>query len=140
MSALRTIVYASTAAYLMTLADLEALLTDARELNERHGITGVLLYSDGTFMQCFEGEEPAMEETYGRIIASRKHHSIIEMLNEPIERRSFPDWHMGFFGPPEARSLFQDERQWRRLGAPGGVAWESLAYNFVKHFRVSLKV
>lgn len=142
MSGLWTVVYTSAAAYLMSFDDLESLLKEARDLNERNGITGVLLYNDGSFMQCIEGEAAAVRDTYERIVASRRHFGIIELLNEPIARRSFPDWHMGFFGPPGTRSLSHapEHGQWQRLGEPGGVAWDSLAYNLVSSFRSSLRV
>lgn len=142
MSTLRTVVYASTAAHLMSFEELEALLKEARDLNERDGITGVLLYNDGSFTQCIEGEEAAVLDTFARIVASRRHHSIFELLNEPIAGRSFPDWHMGFFGPPGVRSLSEgrEHGEWQRLGEPGGVAWDSLAYNLMSSFRSSLRV
>jgi hypothetical protein len=116
MAELRCIVYLSTACTLMSVAQLEALLIESRELNLKNAITGVLLYSDGNFMQYFEGPAQAVLDTYARIKASQQHKDIIELMHEPILRRNFEDWLMGFAvpHPGELMALFH-----ARWGAPG---------------------
>ena len=37
------------------------------------GITGLLLFIDGGFLQMLEGEERAVRELYTRIAADRRH-------------------------------------------------------------------
>ena len=71
MPDLQTIAYVSTAIRLLSVAELETLLVTARDLNLQNSVTGVLLYSGGNFMQCFEGRQPAVHETYERIRSSR---------------------------------------------------------------------
>ena len=93
---LQTIAYVSTATRLLSVAELETLLVTARDLNLQNSVTGMLLYSGGNFMQCFEGPQLAVHETYERIRSSHQHTDIIELLNEPIEVRGFADWQMGF--------------------------------------------
>lgn len=95
-SELQTIVYVSAATRPMTSSDLEALLLEARDFNSGSHVSGVLLYSNGDFMQCFEGKPEAVRSTYSRIRASRKHSGIVELLNETIAVRRFPAWQMGF--------------------------------------------
>lgn len=119
MSGLRSIVYVSTATQLMTVQQLESLLVEARELNLNSSVTGVLLYSDGNFMQCFEGPEKAMRGTYERIRASRRHRDIIELLNKCVEVRSFADWQMGFSEPTQSELLALSTARWESMDDPG---------------------
>jgi hypothetical protein len=115
LSTLRAIVYVSSAKSLMDGPRLEDLLTKSRTLNLQNGITGVLLYNRGSFMQYFEGEVDAVVETYGRILACVKHHNIVELMNGPIERRNFDAWAMGSAQPRDGEMLALSTAQWTRL-------------------------
>jgi len=124
MPDLRAIVYVSTASQLMTVPELEPLLVQARDLNLETAVTGVLLYSDGNFMQYFEGSEESTRVTYERIRASRRHEGIIEILNERIAQRSFSDWQMGFAQPTRSELLALSTARWLGMAgqAPGSSA------------------
>ncbi|MEJ8851275.1 BLUF domain-containing protein [Variovorax rhizosphaerae] len=117
MQALRAIVYVSTATQAMRLPQLEALLVEARRLNLQNDVTGMLLYSDGCFMQCFEGLEDAVHDTYARIRASRQHTRIVELLNEQVDARSFADWQMGFAQPEPADWMTLSHARWRSMAS-----------------------
>ena len=93
---LHTIIYVSSANHLFPNHELQELLHSARENNRRVGVTGVLLYNDGNFMQCIEGPKKELFELYEKIGKSTRHHGIIELVNESIEEREFGDWDMGF--------------------------------------------
>lgn len=54
------LVYMSAALWRPTRSDLVTLLAKARQNNSQLGVTGMLLYHDGSFMQVLEGEEPAV--------------------------------------------------------------------------------
>lgn len=112
MDTLQAIVYVSSSAQPMTPSMLEALLIEARRLNLESGVTGVLLYCDGTFMQYFEGTPSAMQETYTRIRQSRQHSRITELMNEPIATRGFPDWQMGLAKPTKSELLALSTANW----------------------------
>jgi hypothetical protein len=77
---LRAIVYVSSATIDFTEPELENLLSQARESNLQNGVTGILLFSDGNFMQYFEGLEAAVSETWQRIRNSKRHTGIIELF------------------------------------------------------------
>lgn len=117
MPDLQAVVYVSTATRLMGATQLESLLVESRDLNLESGVTGVLLYSNGVFMQHFEGAEAAMRTTYERIRGSRRHKDIVELLNEPVARRSFPDWQMGFVQPTRSELLAMSTACWRRMAS-----------------------
>ena len=123
------------------MQDLERILTDSRQFNRDHQITGVLLYNDGTFAQCIEGEVADVEAVYRRIRASRLHHTLTEILSEPVAARSFPDWHMGFLGPQETKGLSLAEAEWTRLGNESGkVSSATHVHSLIRILRESLNV
>jgi hypothetical protein len=113
MSDLRTIVYASTAVAPFDVPQLEALLVEARARNRQRGITGVLLYCDGSFMQCLEGPGTVVRETFELIRASRRHTGIIELLDAPIQARSFRYWQLGLAVPNASEVLELSTAQWQ---------------------------
>lgn len=138
MTTLRTIVYVSSATHKLSEAEMEALLLDAREANQRHGITGILLYGEGNFMQCFEGPPDAVALIYARIRASRQHHDLITLMDEDSAERYFPDWYMGVTPASHSAQLELSSAQWQRLSrdasatAPPGMQllqrfWQKLA-------------
>ena len=51
------ITYLSTATDPMPSQDLLSLLKECRENNAGCGVTGMLLYCNGTFLQVLEGDE-----------------------------------------------------------------------------------
>ena len=112
VSSPEAIVYLSVSVRPMTSAMLEDLLLECRRLNTGSGVTGALLYGDGMFLQYFEGEPVAMAETWARIRASRQHTRIVEMLNEPIARREFPDWVMALARPTSSELLALSTASW----------------------------
>lgn len=100
MSALLSLVYVSSARVPLDEPALERLLQSARIRNQQDGLTGVLLYHDGNFIQYLEGPALTVNQTYQRIARDPAHGNLIELLLEPITERSFTGWDMGFPGPP----------------------------------------
>lgn len=90
------IAYASTSKTLLSEHSLELLLHKSRSNNEQHGITGMLLYKEGTFLQVIEGEEAPLRQLYRNISRDPLHFDPIIILDEPVEARSFSHWTMGF--------------------------------------------
>ncbi len=66
---LSALVYASKATSEMSDADLESLLSASRERNGKLGITGILVYSGGSFMQVLEGSASTVEDLFNNGIA-----------------------------------------------------------------------
>lgn len=90
------LVYVSAAFAPFSPAELRQLLEGSRARNERVGITGMLLYHDGNFMQALEGREPAVHEVHARIKRDPRHGSMITLIQQPVAERSFAGWSMGF--------------------------------------------
>jgi Sensors of blue-light using FAD len=119
---LEAVGYTSSAVPDITDATLELLLTDARQKNDELGVTGVLLFHDGSFFQYFEGPPPAVNQVYDRIRQSRLHTGIIELMRSPIEHRAFANWLMGFTRAPASTVLQISNANWRASLGPGGAA------------------
>ena len=90
------LVYVSAAVTSFTNEELLQLLEIARRNNERLGVTGMLLYKDGEFMQALEGDEPTVRELTEKIRRDPRHTDIRILLERPANAREFPDWSMGF--------------------------------------------
>ena len=101
-----SLVYVSSATLPFSGEDLRALLATCRKNNAALGITGMLLYKDGNFMQVLEGDEGAVRGLYARIEADSRHRGEITLQEGFTEGRQFPDWSMGFrdLNAPEERS------------------------------------
>ena len=100
------LVYVSSAVRLFSAEDLRALPETCRKNNAELGVTGMLLYKDGNFMQVLEGDEEAVRGLYARIAADPRHRGEITLQEGFAEGRQFPDWSMGFrdLNSPEERS------------------------------------
>ncbi|MFZ5724358.1 MAG: BLUF domain-containing protein [Pseudomonadota bacterium] len=96
--------YLSSAAVPFSPEALDALLARSRANNTRDGITGMLLYRDGDFLQVLEGPADAVRTTYRRISADPRHSRVLLIDESEIEQRAFGDWSMGF------RRLAKNER------------------------------
>ena len=114
-SDLDSLVYVSSAVKLLSPEEIEYLLTRARERNEEYGITGVLLYIGGNFMQYIEGPADNLEVIYKIIREDKQHSGIILVTRETIEEREFGDWSMaydtkdaqGYVGSQDEKALFE---------------------------------
>jgi hypothetical protein len=104
------IVYASKAIRPYTPEELNQLVERSRSNNASLGITGVLLYSAGVFIQLLEGEKAAVEKLYQNIQSDKGHYEIKCLVEEAITERSCPQWEMALVNfdqstPPDAQKL-----------------------------------
>ena len=76
-------------------ADLAAILKISREHNPAEGITGLLCFTDGVYVQVLEGGRNAVNARYKHIVQDRRHHDVILLGYEEITERAFPGWTMG---------------------------------------------
>ena len=90
------LIYSSSASHLMSDPELTILLGNCRDRNVHDGITGMLLYKDGSFMQVLEGNKENVFRTYARIQKDTRHKGISLLREREIEDRNFGGWSMGF--------------------------------------------
>ena len=102
-----SLLYVSSAYDPFTELQLTDLLSQSRLSNARVGITGMLLYKDGNFMQLIEGEEVEIDALQEKIRLDPRHHGMITLLRKPITERQFGKWSMGFHDlhSPEVRAM-----------------------------------
>ena len=96
MSDLVHCIYASAATRLFDKRELTKLLDTARRNNEARKLTGMLLYTEGSFFQVLEGDPDIVNTLYTRIAADPRHDQVTKILFEAIPKRAFGDWTMGF--------------------------------------------
>jgi len=81
---------------MLTADDLKKLLIDIRYKYITSGITGMMLYSKGTFFQALEGEEEQLEKAFENLKSDDIQTGVIKLKSGHEESRTFPDWSMGF--------------------------------------------
>jgi hypothetical protein len=74
---------------------IEAILSQSRQHNPECGITGILCYGGGIFLQAIEGGRMPISELYGHIQRDRRHKDVILLHYEEISERRFAGWTMG---------------------------------------------
>ena len=89
------LMYASRAVPTVDQEALVAILRKSKANNPALGVTGVLCFSEGIFLQALEGGRSAVNQLYNRI-ASDPRHTNVELLNyAEIGERRFAGWSMG---------------------------------------------
>ena len=74
---------------------VEAILSQSRQHNPASGITGILCYGGGIFLQAIEGGRMAVSELYGHIQRDPRHKDVVLLDYEEITERRFGGWTMG---------------------------------------------
>jgi hypothetical protein len=74
---------------------IECILQQSRSHNPQCGVTGVLCYGGGIFLQAIEGGRMAISELYGHIQQDPRHKDVVLLHYEEISERRFAGWTMG---------------------------------------------
>ena len=91
-------------AYISKVSDLQAgvvlpkgmaeIFGHARRRNAERGITGVLSFKKGHYIQVLEGDDAIVDGIYAKIKTDSRHTSVTTILDIPISERFFPNWSM----------------------------------------------
>ena len=98
---LNYIIYYSFSRSDVSSIELEGILRKARDWNQAHEITGLLIYrfnktfKRGNFLQIIEGPKNSIFSAWERISADRRHHTITVLEDGNFEERNFSAWSMG---------------------------------------------
>ncbi len=110
----RQVVYLSAAVRHMGADALDALLRRTRERNRQSGVTGLLLYGDGSFLQVLEGEPQVIADLYDTIRVDPRHKGLIKVSDTEVPARKFADWSMAWrrldTAPEDVRDSFRQLR------------------------------
>jgi hypothetical protein len=93
---LTSVLYSSSATDPFSDAELADLLSQSRRDNGERDVTGMLLYRAGRFFQVLEGPRATVHALLERISADARHTRMRTLIEEPIRRRAFAEWTMGF--------------------------------------------
>lgn len=89
------LMYASRAADSVDQEALLSILRQSKAGNASHGITGVLCFSEGIFLQVLEGGRMPVNALYNRIAGDPRHRDVVLLTYDEIGERRFAGWSMG---------------------------------------------
>jgi hypothetical protein len=102
--------YSSEAAPGLATVELVGMLAESRIRNQKHGISGVLVFVDGAFLQILEGEKGDVLELMARIERDPRHRAIKVFSEQDIDERAFASWSMAYLSPSA-----EDVARWAEL-------------------------
>ena len=88
--------YVSSVNSNLTEDDILKVLKYTRNWNNEHGITGILLYSDGNFFQVLEGEKELLKSLLSRIIKDERHTNVMVIFEKEVSETKFDDYQSDF--------------------------------------------
>lgn len=138
---LHRVIYISTATRLLSENDLSVLLEVSRRNNAAEGLSGMMLYHDGSFLQVLEGPAAAVRARFERICQDDRHRNVIRLWDGAIAARSFARWQMALVqldamhdsGQEAVVSLYELARG--RLNTPDDPVVRMLISTFLRGFR-----
>jgi hypothetical protein len=89
------LMYASRAVPAVDQDELMAIVRKSKTNNGPLGVTGVLCFSEGIFLQVLEGGRSAVNRLYNRIITDSRHTQVELLSYQEIGERRFAGWSMG---------------------------------------------
>jgi hypothetical protein len=93
------LIYSSEAAPGLAAAELEEMLGESRIRNRVYGITGVLLFVEGAFLQILEGEREDVLGLMERIERDPRHRGVKVFYEQEVDERAFASWSMAYLSP-----------------------------------------
>ncbi len=88
------VMYVSKASHPFTKGELDDLLAGARARNQAHGISGILVYDAGSFLQVFEGPTERVSTLVRNIQRDPRHGEVVFLSAGAVEDRYFEGWGM----------------------------------------------
>ena len=89
------LLYASHPAKPLDNGIVDSILETSRKNNPARGITGLLCFGEGLFMQVLEGGRDEVCELYNAIVRDARHANVRLLSYEEIPERRFGSWTMG---------------------------------------------
>ena len=75
--------------------ETDSILDSSRQHNIANGITGILCYGGGIYLQAIEGGRKQVNELYSHIVGDSRHRDVVLLDYEEITERRFGGWTMG---------------------------------------------
>jgi hypothetical protein len=102
------LVYSSRETQPFSSDELKALLLKSRLRNRELGITGMLIYDGGAFLQALEGDQSAVAATFARIERDPRHCDVAVLFRDSTAaERQFGQWSMGYADASQAAAMLK---------------------------------
>ena len=88
-------IYVSRAVNPSSGSPTDSILASSREHNLSSGITGILCYGGGIYLQAIEGGRNQVNNLYAQIVSDKRHTDVVLLNYEEIAERRFGGWTMG---------------------------------------------
>lgn len=75
---------------------VDQIVQSARTNNARLGITGVLLFERGHFLQVLEGGKEEIHALFQKIRSDNRHSDVRLLIEDDLEDRQFGSWSMAW--------------------------------------------
>ena len=111
--------YQSRAVARPSESDLAQLVEQARDRNRKLGVTGMLLYDNGRYLQTLEGPPDGLSEVWSSIRRDQRHRDIEVLTEHMVSGRLFSDWDL---------LLYKQEDDPRRTTRASDLAPHALAH------------
>lgn len=121
--------YKSMATTNPTPADLKAMVSMARARNRELGITGMLLFEDGCFLQTLEGPPAQLDQVWNSIKRDPRHRDIQVLSEHVVNNRLFSAWDL----------MLYDRQHDRTKQAASAAVPPAIAKTIKKLVRLSLE-
>jgi hypothetical protein len=89
------ILYLSQSAHDLADQQVQLILESSRRNNPGLGLTGVLVYGGGLFIQVLEGPDNSVLRMYSKILDDKRHGDCQIVHISPTNERIFQKWSMG---------------------------------------------
>jgi hypothetical protein len=76
---------------------MQEIASEAHKFNAENGVSGILVFSNGVFIQVLEGGTVTVLELTARIAADRRNERLRVLWHGLVDERRFPQWTMGCF-------------------------------------------
>ncbi|MDE2584480.1 MAG: BLUF domain-containing protein [Betaproteobacteria bacterium] len=93
------LVYESQASDSLVEADVLDILKKSQTRNNQAGISGLLLFQGGRFLQFIEGRAVEVERLFERISQDSRHREIRTLVTMTGDRLLMPTWAMAYTSP-----------------------------------------
>ena len=90
------LIYTSSATSALDDFSLREIAQSSSYNNQELGITGLLLFHDGSILQVLEGDEMSVYALYGKVKRDTRHKGCMILSARTAVDREFSDWFMGY--------------------------------------------
>ncbi|HQS03415.1 MAG: hypothetical protein B7Y07_08540 [Halothiobacillus sp. 24-54-40] len=92
------LIYVSKLAPNVDHRSIRDILAASQRNNQPRGVSGLLMFNSGFFLQWLEGERRAVNERFARIAQDERHIDPLLLDYQVVVSRQFPNWNMGYLG------------------------------------------